>query len=65
MRQAKEGRQLREGVSGEPVRLQPALDLARHHLERLLLDQGDRIELRIEEASDRVRLRECLAHQRE
>ena len=63
--QAGERRELREGVGGEPVRLEPVLGLARHHLERLLLDQRDGVELRVEAPRDRVGLRERLAHQRE
>ncbi len=48
-RQTGERRELREGIGGEPVRLQPALDLARNNFDRLLLDQRDRIELRVED----------------
>ena len=59
--QACERRELRVGVGGEPVGLEPALDLARHHLDRLLLDQRDRVELRVGETRDRVGLSERLA----
>src|SRR5206468_3005701 len=56
--QTQERRELREGLSREPVGLEPVLDLARHHLKRLLLDEGDRVELRVEDSRDRVGLRE-------
>ena len=57
--------ELRVEIREELVRLEPALDLERHHLERLLLHQRDRVELRIEHARDRVGLRERLADERE
>jgi len=48
-RQTSERRELREDIGSEPVRLQPVLDLARNNFDRLLLDQRDRVELRVED----------------
>src|SRR5207237_893444 len=39
--------------------------LAEHHLERVLLEQRDRVELRIQNTCDRVGLRQRLPDQRE
>ena len=63
--QAGDCAKLGEEVAEELVRLHARLGLGDHQLERLLLDQRDRVERRVERASDRVRLRKGLADESE
>ena len=70
LRRSGEGRrgdcaELSEEVAEELVRLHARLGLGDHQLERLLFDQRDRVELRVERARDRVRLGEGLADESE
>ena len=60
-RQPGERVELRVEIREQAVRLEPPLCLDHHHLERLLLEQRDRIEIRVEDARNRIRLRERLA----
>jgi hypothetical protein len=54
-----------KSLAQEPVRLEVVLGLGQHQAARLVFEQGDRIELRVERAGDRVGLRERLADERE
>jgi hypothetical protein len=64
-RQTGQWAELGESLAQEPVRLEVALGLGQHQAARLVFEQGDRIELRVERAGDRVGLRERLADERE
>ena len=64
-RQARQRAELGEGLAQEAVRLEVALGLGQHQAAGLVLEQGDRIQLRVERAGDRVGLRERLAYERE
>ena len=64
-RHADERLELRVGERDEVPGLEPPLRLLQHHLEPVLLEQLDRVELGVERARDRVGLRERLADERE
>ena len=57
--------QLRVEPCKELVRLEAPLALMQHYLEGVLLEQRNRVELWMQHARDRVRLRERLPHERE
>ena len=59
------GVELRVRVRGECARLEPLLRLRANHVEAVLGEQLDRVELGIEQPRDRVRLRQRLADERE